>query len=133
MALVTRASFASLDAISGEDSSNVGGYVAGEALSPVAPCYIASDGLVYESVSTTATYSGIVNYIGFTAHAIPASGYGVELFGEGAKFSYSDGNLTPGQLLWIAATKGELDSNQCAANDTPVAVALDTENIKVIK
>jgi hypothetical protein len=104
MALITRSTTASLDANQAEQVS--AGLLAGEALDLVAPCYIkSSDGLVYMSNATAADEEAEV--VGFTARAV-AIGQPVTLFGPGSRFKYGSG-LTPGNILYLAATNGRLD------------------------
>lgn len=105
MALITRSTTASLDKNQAVQAS--AGLLAGEALDLVAPCYIkSSDGLVYMSNATAADEEAEV--VGFTARAV-SIGQPVTLFGPGTRFSYGTG-LTPGDVLFLGATNGRLDS-----------------------
>lgn len=131
MSVITIASDASLDIKSAQHVPFISALVAGEDLDAVAPCYIKSDGKVYMSISTQATISGVADFIGFTPDTV-TSGMPVTLFGQGARFNYSTG-MTPGAYLWIAATKGKLDTTKVAANDTPTALAISATDVVVLK
>jgi hypothetical protein len=133
MALITVASTASLDAVSAQRVPFISGLVAGEDLDPVAPCYVKSDGKVYMSVTTVD--NGIATqaaFAGFTADAV-SSGEPVTLFGKGARFSIASG-LTPGDIYFVSATAGALSDTAVLANDvSPVAMAISTTDIVVIR
>lgn len=132
MALVTVATDASLDADSGMRTPHVlaGDLFAGEALGAVAPCYIASDGKVYQSNATgTGAASG---FDGFTAKAY-AVGDAVALYGIGAMFRYAADTLTPGAKLYIAATAGRLDTGATTGDAVGVAKAINASDIRVIR
>lgn len=105
MTLVTRSTTASIDANQANQVS--AGLLAGEALDLVSACYIkSSDGLVYMSNGTSANEAAEV--VGFTPRAV-ASGQPVTLFGPGSRFKYGSG-LTPGDVYYLGATAGRLDT-----------------------
>lgn len=129
MALVTRASTASMDASTGMFAEQVTGLRAGEALDVAAPCYIkSSDGLVYMSNATGANEAAEV--VGFTPRAA-ASGEAITLFGRGARFSYGTG-LTPGNFLYVGATAGRLDTASTTGDAFGVAEVLTATDIRII-
>lgn len=132
MALVTRSTKASMDSERGRFMPHLAGDLyAGEDLDPAAPCYIkASDGKVYMSNGTGANEAARVH--GFTPTAYKA-GDPVALFGPGTMFRYSDGNLTPGQPLYVGATKGRLDTAATTGDDAGVAFAIDAYDIAVAR
>ncbi len=106
MALVTRSASASMDVVTGKKAPQVSGLVAGEALDVAAPCYIkASDGKVWMANGTANDEAARV--AGFTPRAV-ALGQPVTLYGAGTRFRYGSG-LTPGAILYLAATAGRLD------------------------
>lgn len=131
MAEITVASTASLDAVSAMHASFISALEAGEALTVAAPCYIASDGKVYKSVSTQTTISGYSDYIGFTPDSV-VSGGPVTLFRSGTRFNFSTG-MTPNTPLYVSTTAGILNTVKQAANDAPVAIAVSATDILVIK
>ena len=130
MALITRASTASMDASTGMFAPQITGLVAGEALDVAAPCYIkTSDGKVYMSNGTAANEAA--EFVGFTPRAV-AIGEPVTLFGVGARFSYGTG-LSPGDRYYIGATAGRLDSAATTGDAVGVAQAITATDIRVTR
>lgn len=131
MTLITRATYASMDAASGGYAPQVSdGLTAGQDLDTIAPCYIkASDGLVYMSNATA--FNEAAKFVGFTARAVK-SGQPVTLFGLGAKFEYATG-LTPGAILYIGATAGRLNDAATTGDPVGVAIALNARLIMCIR
>lgn len=130
MSLVTRASTASMDASTGMFAPQITGLTAGEDLAVVAPCYIkSSDGKVYMTDATAANEAAEV--AGFTPRAVKA-GQPVTLFGAGARFSYGTG-LTPGDILYAAATAGRLDTAPTTGDAMGVAMVLTATDIVIIR
>lgn len=130
MALVTRSTGASIEMSSALYAPQLPGLIAGEALDVAAPCYIHTDGKVYMADATAADAKAKV--AGWTPKAYNL-GEPVTLFGVGAKFHYSDGLLTPGQLLYVGATKGRLDTATTTGDSAGVAQAIDASKIRVIR
>lgn len=130
MAVVTRDSNASLDASTGMFAPQTPDLIAGEDLDPVAPCYIAADGLVYMSDGSAADAEA--GFDGFTARAV-SSGQPVTLFGIGTRFRYAASGLTPGAKLYIAATPGALDTAATVGDAGGVAKAINETDIRVIR
>lgn len=129
MALVTKAATASMDASTGMFAPQITGLVAGEALDVAAPCYIkTSDGKAYMSNATSANEAAEV--VGFTPRAVKI-GQPVTLFGVGARFSYGTG-LTPGNILYVGATAGRLDTAATTGDAFGVAMVLTATDIVVI-
>jgi hypothetical protein len=130
MALITRASTASMDVSTGMLAPQITGLKAGEALDAVAPCYIkTSDGLVYMSNGTAANEAA--EFIGFTPRAV-GIGQPVTVFGVGARFSYGTG-LTPGDKYYIGATAGRLDAAATTGDAVGVAQAINSTDIRVTR
>ncbi|HSW29288.1 MAG TPA: hypothetical protein VLH75_07300 [Longimicrobiales bacterium] len=130
MSLVTRDSAASMDLATGQLAPQVSGLVAGEALDIAAPCYIkSSDGKVYMSNATAANEAAEI--IGFTARAV-AAGQPVTLFGKGARFRYGS-SLTPGAILYAAATAGRLDTAATVGDWQGVAEVVDDTDIRIVR
>lgn len=130
MSLITRASTASMDASTGQLAPQITGLYAGEDLDVAAPCYIkSSDGKVYMSNGTSANEAA--EFAGFTPRAVK-SGQPVTLFGHGARFSYGTG-LTPGDVYYIGATKGRLDTAATTGDTTGVAMAVTSTDIVVTR
>jgi hypothetical protein len=130
MALLTRATDASLDTSTGMYAQQLTGLLAGEDLDLAAPCYIkAADGLVYMCNATAATEPA--KCYGFTPRAVK-SGQPVTLFGVGSRFKYGSG-LTPGAQYFVGATAGRLDTAATVGDAVGVAFAIDTTDIMVIR
>jgi hypothetical protein len=126
MALLTRIAQASGDTthlikvpqISGDE-------YAGEDLDPVAACYKkASDGLWYMSDGTAVAEAA--RCMGFTARAVKA-GQPVTIYRVG----YGSG-MAIGTQLFVAATKGRLDTAATTGGLVPVAEVITPTDIQVI-
>ncbi len=130
MSLVTRSSSASIDTVTAMKAPQITGLFAGEDLDIAAPCYIkSSDGKVYMSNGTAATEPA--ETVGFSARAVK-SGEPVTLFGKGVRFQYGS-SLTPGDVYYIAATKGRLDTAATTGDAVGVAQAITSTDIRVIR
>lgn len=130
MALVTRASTAQMDVSTGQFAPQITGLVAGEDLDVAAPCYIkSSDGKVYMSNATAANEAAEV--AGFTPRAVK-SGQPVTLFGKGVRFGYGSG-LTPGDVLYVGATAGRLDTAPTVGDVEGVAQVITATDIRVLR
>lgn len=135
MALVTVSAVAGLDASSGMYAPQISdGLVAGADIGSssqaITPCYIkASDGKVYPTDATAATEAA--RLAGFAAR-FAKTGEPVTLFGIGTKFEYATG-LTPGALLYLAATAGRLDTAATVGDAVGVAQAITATLIRVTR
>jgi hypothetical protein len=118
-----------MDVSTGQFAPQVTGLIAGEDLAVAAPCYIkSSDGKVYMSNATSANEAAEV--VGFTPRAAK-SGEPVTLFGIGARFHYGAA-LTPGNILYVGATAGRLDTAATTGDAFGVAEVLTATDIRVI-
>lgn len=129
MALITRATDASIDASSAAFAPQIADLKAGEDIDIAAPCYVKSDGKVYMSNGTSADAAAKV--CGFSARAAK-SGQPVTLFGAGARFKYGSG-LTPGALYYVGATKGRLDAAATTGDAVGTAFAVTATDIIVAR
>lgn len=122
MGLVARSTAASLDTSTGMFApQTTGNLYAGEVLDAVAACYIKqADGLVYMSNGTLANEAA--KFDGFTARTCQI-GEPVTLFGVGSRFRYGLA-LTVGADLYVAATKGRLDTAPTVGGLNPIARVL---------
>ena len=130
MTLLVRSSSANIDASTAQFANQITGLVAGEDLDVCAPCHIHTDGLVYMSNATSANADA--ELAGFTPRAAK-SGQPVTLFGAGARFKYSDGNLTPGATYYMGATDGRLDDTATTGDSVGVAQAIDAYDIRITR
>lgn len=128
MALLTRASDASVDASTAMFAEQVSGLVAGEAIDACAACYIAADGKVYMSNGTAA--NAAAKFDGMSAQAA-AAGQGVTLLGRGTRMRYGTG-LTIGALYYVAATAGRLDTAATTGGTVAVAKAISATDIRIV-
>lgn len=128
MALATRGSNASIDAIQGTKAPYISALVANEALDALAPCVIDADGGV--SMSDGTSNNAAAKCHGFTPKAYGA-GEAVTLYGPGTRAEYGSG-LTPGAPLYVAATAGRLDTAATTGGLAPVAVAVSATEIVVV-
>lgn len=130
MALVTRASDASVDASTAMLAAQIPDLIAGEDLE-IGPCYIkASDGKAYASNGTAA--NAAAKSQGFCARSVKA-GQPVTLFGPGTRFRYAASGLTPGAALYIGATAGRLDTTASVGDAVGIAFAKDATDIVVAR
>lgn len=127
MSLVTRSADASIDASTAMVAPQITGLVAGEDLDVAAPCYIKSDGTVHMCNGTAGDVEAVL--AGFTPRAVK-SGQPVTLYSAGARFRYGTG-LTPGAVLYIAATDGRLDDAATTGDAVGVAQVITTTDIRV--
>lgn len=130
MALVARSTKASMDDSTGQFNCIVAGeFYAGEALDAVAPVYIkASDGKVYMSDGTAANEAATVH--GFTPKSYLA-GATCSIYTSGVRYKYSDGALTAGDKLYLAATPGRLDDAATVGGTAVIATAINADDIVV--
>lgn len=129
MALLTRASDASVDASTAMFAEQVSGLIAGEAIDANAACYIkAADGKVYMSNGTAADAAAKVD--GFSAQAA-AAGQGVTLLGRGTRMRYGTG-LTIGALYYLAATAGRLDTAATVGGTVALAKAISATDVRIV-
>jgi len=130
MALITRATTASMDASTGMFAPQITGLVAGEVLDVASPCYIkTSDGKVYMSNATGANEAAEV--AGFNARAVAAADQPVTLFGVGARFSYGT-SLTIGNILYVGATAGRLDTGSTTGDAFGIAQVITATDIVIL-
>lgn len=120
MSLVTRSTTAHLsagDAMLAQQGS--GDFEAGEALDAIAPCYIATTGKIYMGDGTAANVKTVIR--GWTPKAYALGAKNVTLHvGSGIRYQYGTG-LTPGAILYLAATKGRLDTAATTGDAVGVA------------
>jgi hypothetical protein len=130
VALVARSAYAQMDVSTGKFAPQITGLYAGEDIDVAAPCYIkSSDGKLYMSNGTAATEAAEI--VGFAARAAKA-GEPVTVFGKGARFRYGS-SLTPGDVFYIAATAGRLDTAATTGDGVGVAQAITDTDIRVIR
>lgn len=129
MALVTRATDASVDASTAMVAPQITGLIAGEDIDAAAPCYIHTDGKVYMADATAADAKA--NLAGFAPRAAK-SGQPVTLYGAGTRMKYGSG-LTPGAKLYIGATKGRLDTAATTGDAVGVAQVVTPTDIRVTR
>lgn len=131
MALVTKATDASIDTVSAQTAPQRTGLVAGEALAALAPCVLKSDGLVYMCNGTAADADA--QFDGFTPREYASGDTNVTLFGIGTRMRYAASGLTPGAKLYIAATDGRLDTATTTGDAVGVAKAYSATDIRVTR
>lgn len=129
MALLARATDASVDASTGMFAEQISALVAGEAIDACAACYIkAADGKVYMSNGTAADAAAKVD--GFSAQAA-AAGQGVTLLGRGTRMRYGTG-LTIAALYYLGTTAGRLDTATTTGGTVALAKAISATDIVIV-
>jgi hypothetical protein len=117
-----------MDASTAMYAPQITGLVAGENLDVAAPCYIkSSDGKVYMCNGTAANEAA--EFAGFTPRAV-ISGQPVTLFGFGTRFRYGSG-LTPGDVFYMGATAGRLDTAATTGDSMGLATAITATDVVV--
>lgn len=131
MALVTRATDASVDASTAMFAPQITGLLAGEAIDICAPCYIkSSDGLVYMTNATGTTEPS--EFVGICPRAALA-GQPVTLYGYGTRMRYAASGLTPGDILYAAATAGRLDTAATVGDTLGTVQVLTATDVRVVR
>lgn len=129
MADITRDADASMDASTGMFAPQITDLIAGEDIDPAAPCYIkAADGKVWMCIGAAANEAAL-SFAGFSPRAAKA-GQAITLFGAGARFGYGTG-LTPGQKLYMSATKGRLADAASTGDWHGIAQVITATDIRV--
>ena len=130
MSLVTRSTNASPEVGSIQRAPQVIG-IAGENLFVAAPCYVDTDGTIKLADGTAANAKTKV--AGFASRPANA-GEAVTLYGVGAIFHYSDTDLTPGAIYYLATTAGRLDTATTTGDAVGVAQVMpDKRTIRVTR
>lgn len=129
MALIPRDAAAGVDASTAAVAPQITGVIAGEDLDAAAPCYIHSDGKAYMCDATAADAKAVL--AGFTPRAAK-SGQPITLYSVGTRMRYGSG-LTPGAKLYLAATKGRLDSAATTGDSVGVAQVISATDIRVTR
>ncbi len=131
MALVTRSSKASVEVGSAQRSPQVIG-IAGEDIDMAAPCYIdTTTGKIYMADGTAANQKAVL--AGFAVRQAN-TGEAVTLHGVGTVFHYQDTAGSYGAKLYIAATKGRLDTAATTGDAVGVAQVMpDGKTIRVTR
>lgn len=137
MGNLTKANVA-FDNISSMRGVMVSQLFAGSALAIGDACRIASTGLVEKAVSTEVesfTFDGVTfvieDFVGLCGKVV-AAGQPVTLFSKGCIFAYATG-LTPGAYYYISATAGLLSTSAIVASMAPVAMAISTTDILILR
>lgn len=130
MSLITRLATASLDVSTARNAPQITGLYAGEDLDLCAPCYIkSSDGKVYMCDATADNEAA--EFAGFSPRAVSAD-EPVTLFGLGTRMRYAS-SLTPGDIYYVGATAGRLDTTQQVGDSVGVAMAVSDTDIVIIR
>jgi hypothetical protein len=96
---------------------------AGEALIP-GPCYIKSDGTVWQSNGTAANAAAKVH--GWATKAYPNVGGAVTLYVD-VSLAWGPSTATPGATLYLSTTKGELDTATTTGDSVGIAKVVRLE------
>jgi hypothetical protein len=131
MALVTKASDASMDTTSIQRCPQIPSLTAGEALDVLAPCCLKSDGLVYMSNGTAADAAAKID--GITPRAYASGDTNVTLHGKGARFRYAASGLTPGAVYFMGATAGRFDTAATTGDAVGIAKAVSATDLRLIR
>jgi len=149
MAIIAISSFAGLEPFSGQRAVNVSSIRCGANLTaghavrldtatgtilPASTASAQNSQILTDAPGGDTVTVAVSDFLGFVARNY-ISGECPAVWGNGAKFMYSDANLTPGQYLWIAdvANAGELSDAPLLVGDQPVAIALTSSMILCIR
>jgi len=120
----------SVDMVSAQGAFRFVGIEAGEDLICGDIVYVSNLGRLMKSVDTQVTISGVPNFLGMVNHVV-ASGANATVFGQGARFNYGS-RMTPGALLYVSDTAGNLATSAVAGADKGVAICIDDNDIMII-
>jgi hypothetical protein len=107
---------------------------AGSALTRGTPCYIDSNGKILTSGCALVDETGHDMFVGINIYDVP-SGEPCTLALAGTKLHIADATLTIGTRYFSGSVAGALvdSKTQAAANATPVAKAISTSDIIVVR
>lgn len=94
------------------------------------PLRMHTDGLLY--LATAAAANANARVFGWSTRPSKA-GQTNTVYGLGAVMKYSDGNLTPGQILYLGETPGTLSSIATIGDAVGVAQAIDAYSIRITR
>lgn len=123
MALFARTVTPSLASNTPCDAHRLPPAIVGEALIP-GPCYIKSDGTVWQSTGAAANAAAKVD--GWAIKAYPNVGGAVTLYTD-VDISWGPSTATPGAKLYLSATKGELDTATTTGDSAGIAKVVRLE------
>jgi hypothetical protein len=139
MALVTKAAGASMDAWPFGEAQGfrpadpsllrpagfrLGPFIAGEALGNLAPCYIKSDGLVYQSTGAAVNAAAKVN-----GYCVGGAAIGAQVYLCYEIVAYYGTGLTPGSFVFLGTAAGTLDSAATTGGTGLIGIVLDSQRI----
>lgn len=127
MATITRVTNRSLASTLLPPHKRLSGLKAGEALTRLDACRIASDGLVYKASGAAANANARVR--GF-ADDDTAIGEAVTLLNDGL-VAYGSG-MTPGEDLYLSATAGQLDDAATTGGTVPIAFVFNATTLMLL-
>jgi len=131
MALITITGSISYDAA--HEETKIGGLLTGEVIVAGHACVIKSDGKVYKAGTGIVTGTNTVAFDGFAMRSY-GSGDAITLIGDGNVIMMdANAGLTAGADLWLSATAGVLSDAKIAGQDMPVARAVSTSAIRVVR
>jgi hypothetical protein len=132
MATVVKSSKASVDTTTGMVAPIVSGLRAGEDIpSPMTPCQIKADGKVWRASGAAADSNARI--AGWSTRANVKAGAAVTLMGVGLVGKYADGTLTPGNVYYLSATTGALDTVATTGDAVGCVQAIDAYNVRVTR
>lgn len=107
--------------------------LAGEVIADGSPVFLHTDGTFHKAVSTSVGIANLSKFDGIVVSGATAAGLPCTAFGVGAKIHIAEGTLTIGQFVYVSATAGALYDAKVATADGPVAKAITTSDIEVIR
>jgi hypothetical protein len=107
----------------------LGPLTAGEALGHLAPCYISSDGKVYQSNGTAANAAAKVH--GWSIGAVPSGGP-VWLSYDFIAY-YAASGLTPGSWIYLDSTAGQISTTATTGGTGCIGICLDGQRILFLR
>jgi len=127
---ITRVAGIGMDGVA--KSTPIGPLPAGDTFAIGDVVRLDSDGKVRKALSGQCTVANVSDYIGFIGEVI-ASGQSVTVYGKGTIFRAFGSSLTENAPYYIGATEGTLYDAQVASADDPVAIAINTTDVLVVK
>lgn len=130
--IVTKSADASVDTTTAMLAPQISGLECGEDIpAPMTPLRLDSTtGQVFRASAAVANANARV--VGFSARK-GKTGQPMTVYGLGLVGKYSDGNLTPGMILFLGETVGTLSSIATTADAVGIAQAVDPYNIRITR
>lgn len=130
MATVVKSARADFDASTGMIAGQISGKRCGEDIpSPVTPCHIRADGLIWRASGAAADANARIS--GWSTKKAK-KGQALTLWSAPVVAKYADETLVPGNILYLGAN-GALDTAPTVGDAVGTAECIDASNIRITR